>query len=167
MTAAPGLERSPCKKGSELLKPRTIITVALLAFVAVSVAAAILRESRGRGDQPLVEPDGFVVYYFHGYERCKTCLTIQSSWREAVDEGFPDAIRDGRLRRQAINFLAPESARFVPRYGIESLSIVVAEVRNGRPARQKHLGAIWDYLDDRPRMVEYIRGEVAAFLEGR
>ncbi|NIA20813.1 MAG: hypothetical protein GWP05_02325 [Anaerolineaceae bacterium] len=149
------------------MKPRTIITVALLAFVAVSVAAAILRESRGRDDQPLVEPDGFVVYYFHGPQRCRTCLTIQSCWREAVDEGFPEAIRDGRLRRQAINFLAPESARFVPRYRIESLSIVVAEVRNGRPRRQKNLGAIWDYRDDRPGMVEYIRSQVAAFMEGK
>lgn len=148
------------------MKPRTIITVALLAFVAVSVAAAILSESRGRGDEPLVESDGFVVYYFHGYERCKTCLTIEACWREAVDGGFPEAVRDGRLRRRAVNFLAPENRRLAERYEVVSLSVIVAEVRDGRLARKHELGGVWDHLDDHPRLVDHIRGEVRSFLEG-
>jgi len=67
------------------MKARTIVTVALLAFVAASVAVAVLRESRGRGGEPLVEPDGFVVYY---------CLVyifgvFEITWHGCRGRGFP------------------------------------------------------------------------------
>ena len=70
----------------------------------------VVQELRGPGEMALApEADGVVVFFFHGPEHCTTCDRLEAAWREAVEGGFADELRSGRLRMASVDFLAPES----------------------------------------------------------
>ena len=78
------------------MKPKSLLTMALFAFLAVSVIALIAKEFGGNSNsQDSAEigidstvaavEDRVVVYYFHGTSRCVTCRTIEAYTEEAVE----------------------------------------------------------------------------------
>jgi hypothetical protein len=109
-------------------KLKTIITFSLLTFVAVSLGYAIIKESglkeRPRSSVPhetkatteitqgkteATQPESMVVaYYFHGNTRCITCRAIESYAKEAIEGGFPNALKKGQLEFKVLNVEEPQ-----------------------------------------------------------
>ena len=102
------------------MKPKTVVTAALLLFVASSVVYLVVKETGGKPEQNSAQsgttasPTGqgrtaqpavtvetetadskVVVYYFHGNVRCMTCRTIEAYAKEAIESGLGDALKDG------------------------------------------------------------------------
>jgi len=60
--------------------------------------------------QPSVSDRTVVAYYFHGNFRCPTCRKIEALSREAVESGFPEDLKAGRLEWRVINVEEPETS---------------------------------------------------------
>ena len=151
------------------MKPKTILGIVLVAFAAASVGILVAKEMlRDKGDAAGAAPgDGLIVYYFYNNVRCPTCHTIEAYTREAVQDGFAEAIRDGRLRWSPVNTDEPENEHFKKDYDLFTKSVVVAEIRGGRPTRWKNLELIWDLVGDKDAFLKYLRDEVRPFVEGQ
>ena len=53
--------------------------------------------------QPSVPGRTVAAYYFHGNFRCQTCRKIEALSREAVESGFPEDWKAGRLEWCVLN----------------------------------------------------------------
>ncbi|MEW6573648.1 MAG: nitrophenyl compound nitroreductase subunit ArsF family protein [Bacillota bacterium] len=161
------------------MKAKRIAVIALLVFVVGSLAYSFGREFRGAGlsdpgtrkkENPPgaagQRPDRVVVYYFRATARCPSCITIENYTREAVESGFSDALRDGRLQWQVVNVEEPGNGHFIRDYRLYAQSVVVVEIRDGRQTRWKNLDQVWNLLGDRAAFIGYVQKEVGAYLKG-
>ncbi len=151
------------------MKPKTIVTVLLLAFIAAAAVFLVLKEMRtGAAAEPTTAtaaPRNLVVYYVHGTKRCNTCRAIESQAKQALESGFPEALMAGRLEWQSVNADEPENEHFYKDFDLTGSSLVLADFAQGKQARFKVLPKIWDLAADPPAFIDYVQAEVRPWLE--
>ncbi len=153
---------------------RRVLTAALLLFVAASVATLVGKEFLNKpiaGNPPAVASPGIpgpgsqvVAYYFVGKVRCSSCRRIEQLSRKTIEEAFPQELAEGRLRFLVVNVDQPVNRHYVGEYRLEGSSLILAEMRDGKPARWKNLPDVWTLVDDPPKLETYVRNEVAAMM---
>ena len=163
------------------MKPKTIITVLLLAFVAVSITYMLIKESGGKEnnsdpalsatrtntDQTETQSDTrLIAYYFHGNRRCKTCKTIEAYSKEAIETGFQEEIRKGELEFRVINLDEPVNEHFVQDFLISTRSVVLAQYVGDKQTKWKNLQRVWDLVGDHDAFIEYVHAETKTLLDG-
>ena len=170
-------------------KPKTIITFFLLTFVAISLGYAIIKESglkeqprssvpyatkattktNTQGNTEATQPESRVVaYYFHGDTRCVTCRTIESYAKEAIEGGFPDALKKGQLEFKVLNVEEPQNEHFVQDYQLSASSVVLARFKRSKREDWKNLQLVWELVRDHDAFVIYVQEEAKSFLgQGR
>jgi hypothetical protein len=153
------------------MKPKTIVTAVLLLFVAASVAAIFIKESRrppAASPSPApAAPRKIIAYYFHGNVRCPTCRKMEALANEALQSGFADELKSGRLEWRVVNLDEPGNELFVQDYQLETRSLVLADIQDGKQTRWKNLKRIWDLVRDDQAFVRYVQDEARAYLESR
>jgi len=86
--------------------------------------------------------------------------------KDAVLDGFPDALKAGRLEWRAVDVEKPENDHFIDDYQLTDKSVVVAQIRGGKSTRYKVLKDTWLLLDDKRAFLKYIRSGVREYLLG-
>lgn len=155
---------------------RRLLTAALLLFVVASVATLVGKEFRNRsvaGNPKAVASPGIpgsrtqvVAYYFVGKVRCSSCRRIEELSRKTIEASFQQELADGRLRFLVVNVDQPASRHYAEEYRLEGSSLVLAEMRDGKPAGWKNLPDVWTLVDDPAKLETYVRSEVAAMMRG-
>ena len=137
------------------------IIIALLAFIAFfqTLNAATADENTLDGHAQLI------AYYFHGNFRCPTCHNLEKYAKEAVHNNFKDELDKGILVFNAVNVEEKGNEHFVNDYQLYSKSLVLSLVKNGEEIKHKNLTKIWEYVRKKEKYVNYVKGEIAAFLE--
>jgi len=155
------------------MKPKYIVTAALLAFVAVSVVFLLVKERRAGTSETVAPaesapavPASTVVYYFHGTRRCPTCRKLEAYTNEAVTTGFAGDIKAGTIAWQAINTDEPGNEHYVKDYVLSTKSVILSAVVDGKETRWKNLPRIWDLVGDKAAFIAYIQEEIRTFQEG-
>jgi len=162
------------------MKLRRIVTVSLLAFVAVTLGAIVVQALQEEKPAPGARPAAsatpaaaprpaparkVLALYLHFTRRCPTCMKIESYAEEAVRKGFATEIASGRLEWKSINVEEPEHARLAADYEISSQSVVLVEMEGERELRWVKLERIWELVHDKVAFQDYVRDELRAFLE--
>jgi hypothetical protein len=172
------------------VKTKSLITVALLAFVIIAVGILVVKESRtsegiaspmrtgltagteSKGEPPIPDassPQGnqkVVAYYFHGRVRCVSCVKIESLSVKAIKEGFPGDLKDGRLEFREVNVEEPGNRHFIDDYRLTSQSLVIVEYRDGRQVHWKNLEKVWTLLGSEKEFFPYVQEGVSSYLKG-
>jgi hypothetical protein len=172
------------------VKTRSLVTVALLAFVVVAVGFLVVKEIRtsegiaspmGTGLKAGTEPKGaplipdasssegnrkVVAYYFHGRVRCVSCVKIESLSSKAIRERFSEELRTGRLAFREVNVDDPGNRHFIDDYRLTSQSLVIVEYRDGRQVRWKNLEKVWVLLGSEKMFFPYVQEGVSSYLKG-
>jgi hypothetical protein len=144
---------------------RNWLTAVLLLFVGVTLVALVVQNVRERRSTAAALPlaEGTSVVYFHGKLDCSTCRTIEAYAREAVADGFAKPLQTGGMSWREIDFDEPQAAHFKQDFDLVATSLVLVEVRGGRPARWKMLPDVWSLTGDKTQFVQYVQGEVRRF----
>lgn len=116
--------------------------------------------------QPTIPTDGVVAYYFHRTLRCQTCLAIEASAKEAIETAYQDALDGGRLAWLPVDYEVPANWHFAADYGLETSTLVLVEMRGGKPARWKALPKTWELIGDPGKFQQYVWAEVEEYLGG-
>jgi hypothetical protein len=172
------------------VKTRSLVTVALLAFVVVAVGVLVAKEIRTsegiasplregltadtglKGAPPIPDassPKGnrkVVAYYFHGRVRCVSCVKIESLSGKAIRERFPEELRTGRLAFREVNVEDPGNRHFIDDYQLTSQSLVIVEYRDGRQVRWKNLEKVWTLLGSEKEFLPFVQESVSSYLKG-
>lgn len=136
------------------------------AVLAASPPAAAKAAAPAQAAAPAETAEPTVVaYYFHGNQRCKTCMSIESNAERVLRERFADELAAGRLAWRTANIDKPENEHFVKDFQLVSSSVVLVELAGSRPVRHKVLDKVWQYARDQKAFETYVRDEMAAFLK--
>lgn len=157
------------------MKPKLLVTITLLAFVAVSVIALIVKEfgdnstaaESGTDSAASAVEDRVIVYYFHGNARCVTCRTIEAYAQEAVEAAFADQLHSGSMEFQVINVETPSTSHLIEDYQLYAPSVVVVRYEKDAQVDWKNLDRVWELAHNKNEFLTYIQDETSAFMQGR
>jgi hypothetical protein len=118
------------------MNAKTIVTVALLLFVAVSVVGMILKERdlapvppepavrentpTAAAAAPMLPEDGVAAIYFHGDTRCPTCRKIEAVAAEAVSTSVAEEMKHGAVTWREASYEVPANRHYVEDFGLVS-----------------------------------------------
>jgi len=140
-----------------LAGPGTIETAAVSGTSEVVADAAISEVSATK----------FVVFYCMTTMRCPSCRKIEAWGKAAVEKGFADEMKSGKIEWRMVALDEPGNAHFAEDFQLYTKSIVVAEERGGKILRWKNLDKIWELLGNEGAYTNYVTEGVRAFLDGK
>lgn len=106
-----------------------------------------------------------IAYYFHGSFRCVTCANMEKYSKEAIQANFQDELDSGRLEFKAVNVEERGNEHFVDEYKLYTKSLILSRVKDGKEVNSKNLDKIWELARNKQKFIEYVAGEVNAFMK--
>jgi len=106
-----------------------------------------------------------IAYYFHGTRRCVSCKKIEAYSREAIETGFEDELESGKLEFYSINIDEKENNHYVKDYDLYTKSLVISKVQGKDETEWKNLAKVWELLGSKEKFLEYVQGEIKAYLK--
>lgn len=106
-----------------------------------------------------------IAYYFHTTRRCMSCRKIEAYSGEAINAGFADQVKSGRIEWRPVNTDLAENRHFIDDYQLYTKSLIIADMENGRQLRWKNLQKVWELLKDKQEFQSYVQKEINDFLE--
>ena len=79
-----------------------------------------------------IRENGVEVLYFHGKQRCATCVAIERETKTVIDGQFADAVADGALEMRIIDITQPENEAIADKYEITWSSLVIVKYKDGK-----------------------------------
>ncbi len=107
-----------------------VITIALL-FMSIVLSASSQNERPQ--NVSTAESNGIEVLYFHGKQRCATCIAIEKQTKQAVEE-----LSDNRLTMRTIDISKKENESIVEKYEVAWSTLIV--VKDGNVLNLTDLG---------------------------
>lgn len=154
------------------MKTKTLFSVLLLSFVAISVAFAVrkITPESSTGQQPGTTADAadiaetsvalnaklassqFSAVYFHSPHRCPTCRKIESFAHEALT---PE-IETGAIAWQTADYTTDVNGTLVKQFKVFTSTVVLVEVEDGNVVRWKNLEEVWNHTSDQADFTAFI-----------
>lgn len=79
--------------------------------------------------------DHVEVMYFHGKQRCVTCMAIEKNARDVVEKDFANEKKSGKVAFKVVDISTPEGARIAKDYRVTWSSLFVNSWKNGKEKR--------------------------------
>ena len=76
------------------------------------------------------------VLYFHGKQRCATCMAIEKNAKEAVEAQFADELKNGTVVFKAIDISKAENEKIAEKYEVSWSSLFVCKWKNGKETHE-------------------------------
>ena len=164
------------------MKIKLIVTILLLVFVAASLVALFIKGSgesdMGRADELAgVKKAGslkaaasgdtrIIVYYFHGNARCKTCLTIEMYALEAIETGFPEALKANQIEFLPVNLEMAKNEHFIDDFQLAARTVVLERIVGDERKDYLNLHRVWELVGDKETYIAYFQEETGKFING-
>lgn len=82
--------------------------------------------------QQLKQKDHVEVLYFHGKQRCATCMAIEKNTKEAIETQFADELKNGTLVFRTIDISEQENETIAEKYEVTWSSLFVSKWKDGK-----------------------------------
>ena len=79
--------------------------------------------------------DHVEVMYFHGKQRCMTCMAIEKNAREVVEKDFANEKKSGKVVFKVVDISTDEGAKIAKDYRVTWSSLFVNGWKNGKEKR--------------------------------
>lgn len=106
----------------------------VLTFVVVSlmVLACGGRTNTEEQKQGETERDHVEVLYFHGKQRCATCMAIERETTAVIEGQFADAVKSRAVEFRVIDIAKAENEAIADKYEITWSSLVIVKYKDGK-----------------------------------
>ena len=146
-----------------------------MAFVLVSIgfiagketvlrSASPATENPAQGSAEQLSGDKVILYYMHATFRCFTCNSIETMAKEVVETDFPEALADGRLEWQVVNF--QENTALGRQYGVGTSTLVISKIQDGKEVKFQRLDEVWQKISNPQAFKQYVDETVQLYLDG-
>lgn len=75
------------------------------------------------------------VVYFHGKQRCATCMAIEQNARDVVESLFADEVKCGRVVFKTVDISTPDGEALADRYEVTWSALFVNAWKGGKETR--------------------------------
>ena len=134
------------------------------AVAGTSGETAARQPQRAIRTPTLAVQDGVKVYYLHGNTRCPTCRTIEAYAQEAVQTGFADELKSGKIDWQVINYESPGNEHYATDYEVVAPNVVLAMFKDGKQVKWKGLPEVWEHVGDKAAFTAFVQTSLREFL---
>lgn len=80
--------------------------------------------------------DRVEVLYFHGKQRCATCIAIEKQAKEAVETQFADELENGTVVFKSLDISQPEHEKIADKYEVSWSSLLVCQWKDGKESHE-------------------------------
>ena len=80
--------------------------------------------------------DHVEVLYFHGKQRCATCMAIESNTKAAIKENFADQAKNGEVVLKVIDISKQENEKIAEKYEVTWSSLFVVKYKDGQETHE-------------------------------
>ena len=98
----------------------------------------------------------YMIYYFMTDYRCSSCYKIEKYTREVFDE-----MNHKNIDFQVINIDEKENKHFIKDFNLYTKSVFLFK----NDGTFKNLDKVWVYLKDEMKFKDYLKAEIAKFME--
>lgn len=150
-------------------KNKSYLVLLILITILFCVGATPQPQKSKQNNLPEVTQinDKVIVYYFHGNNRCYSCMTIERYTRESIEANFAKELKSGQIEFRSINADLPVNSNYVKEYKLFTRSVIVSDVVQGKEKRWKNLQKVWELLRNEANFKAYVKNETAAYLQGK
>ncbi len=103
-----------------------------------------------------------VVYYAHRTFRCMSCLWIEKTARQTLEESFSKELASGRVEFQVVDYWV--DTELAKRYDVQTVSVIVVNVSEGREISHANLAKVWSLKGDTRAFQAYVADGVRVAL---
>lgn len=75
------------------------------------------------------------VLYFHGKQRCPTCIAIGDNTIDLVNKDFSKQVKSGKLKFKEIDISTPQGEKIADKYHVTWSSLFINQWKNGKERR--------------------------------
>ena len=104
------------------------------------------------------------MLYFHGRQRCATCVAIERETEAVIDGLFAEAVEAGELELRVIDIAQADNEAIADKYGISWSSLVIVKYENGN--EQAENLTVFPFANARNRPETFRRGLTEKINEG-
>ncbi len=112
----------------------------LLMFFALMIGLV----SCGSGDNTAAakspEKDRVEVIYFHGKQRCATCMAIEKNAKEVINTLFANEMKNGTVVFKTVDISTLEGEKIADKYEVTWSSLFVNRWKDGKESRSNLTG---------------------------
>jgi hypothetical protein len=151
----------------------------VVGLAAVGVFFAVSAEEKSDIDSAVAKTDTTqnvrtdslaatdIVYasYFHGDQRCPTCMKLEAYSSEAIQSGFEKEVKDSLLVFRTVNWDREENAHYIDDYQLYTKALILSRVRDGKEIAWLNLDSIWQYVGDKDTFIKYVQAHSRAFID--
>lgn len=109
---------------------RKLLTIFVLMIGLIS---CVSRENTAAEKSP--EKDRVEVIYFHGKQRCVTCMAIEKNTREVVNTLFANELKSGDVVFKTVDISTREGEKIADKYEVTWSSLFVNKWKDGQENR--------------------------------
>ena len=85
--------------------------------------------------------------------------------REAVEAGFSEQLKDGRLEWRVVNYEETGNEHFATDYKLAGPCMVLVRMRGDTSVEWRSLPEVWALVEDRPALARLVQRNVQEFLD--
>lgn len=108
-----------------------------IVVMALCMIVGVVSFAQGKSTQAAKAANGNVVevMYFHGKQRCVTCLAIEKLTKEVVEKDFAKEVKQGKVRYREIDISTAEGEKIADRYEVTWSSLFVNQWKGKKETR--------------------------------
>lgn len=107
----------------------------LLMIFALVVALMSCGSGDNTASAEATQKDMVEVIYFHGKQRCATCIAIEQNAKEVINSLFPNEMKNGTVVFKIVDISTPGGEKIADRYEVTWSSLFVNKWKNGKETR--------------------------------
>jgi hypothetical protein len=105
------------------------------------------------------------VMYFHGNQRCASCIAVGDLAEKTVNTSFKDDLASGRLVFKEVNYDLPENAALKTKYGATGSSLWIGVYNSSAFHKEENI-RVWSLINDKDVYATYLSGVISKRLNG-
>ena len=107
----------------------------LLVILALVIGLMSCGNSENTANAKSPEKDRVEVIYFHGKQRCATCMAIEKNAKELVNTVFANDVKNGNVVFRTVDISTPEGEKIADKYEVTWSSLFVNKWKDGKETR--------------------------------
>lgn len=108
-----------------------------IVVMVLCMIVGVVSFAQGKSTQAAKAANGNVVevMYFHGKQRCVTCMAIEKLTKEVVEKDFAKEVKQGKVRYREIDISTDEGEKIADRYEVTWSSLFVNQWKGKKETR--------------------------------
>lgn len=107
----------------------------LMVFSLMAVMVACGKNDKSSDTENQEKEDVVEVIYFHGKQRCATCLAIEENAKAVVETEFADEVKNGTVAFKTVDISTSEGEALADIYEVTWSSLFVNKWKDGKEVR--------------------------------